>query len=225
MGTAGPLRSLPCSWSASRRRTDLRKEPFFSGSRPPRCLGRPGLGSAGVPARPGLAPAGGPAAWPVACSPCCAQGLGGRGPESLARSPRAHTRAHTLPPVACFPLATMVADTKVASARVFVVPLPSPHPLLFPEATQAADGSRGPPRLGFCRGAGGIFMKSLRAWRLLAMAYVATPGSHPRAKRPSWIFTLFSLKIRNGGNFLESPWWQVAGRVGKRTRCIGNLKC
>lgn len=104
-------------------------------------------GSVGAP-RPF---AGGPAAWPVACSPRCTQGLGGRGPESSARSPRANPRAHTLPPVACLTPA-IVTDTESACARVCVVPLPSPHPLLFSDAAQAAVGFRGPSGLGFWRG-------------------------------------------------------------------------
>lgn len=148
VGTAGPSRSPPAYGYAPRSRTDPREEPFFSASRPPQCLGRPGLSSAGVPARPGLAPAGGPAAWPVACSPCCAQGLGGRGPESLARSPRAHTRAHTLPPVACFPLATMVADTKGASARVFVVSPTQPPAPTFPRGGPSSSWLQGTPTFG-----------------------------------------------------------------------------
>lgn len=50
-------------------------------------------------------------------------------------------------------------------------------------------------------------MKSLRAWRLLAMAYVATPGSPTSGKQifldicPLFFFFL----IRNGGIFLERP--------------------
>lgn len=135
-------------------------------------------------------------AWPVACSPRCAQGLGGRGPESSARSPRANPRAHILPPVACLTPAMIVADTDSACARVCVVPLPSPHPLLFSEAAQAALGFRGPSGLGYCRGPEGISYEISAAWRLLAMAYVATPSSQSRANRPSWIFALFSLKTR-----------------------------
>lgn len=60
-------------------------------------------------------------------------------------------------------------------------------------------------------------MKSLRAWRLLAVAYVATPGSQPRANRPSRIFDLFSLKTRELlREFLDAS--------GSRTLCIRKLK-
>lgn len=49
-------------------------------------------------------------------------------------------------------------------------------------------------------------MKSLRAWRLLAMAYVATPGSPTSGKQIFLdICPLFFFLIRNGGIFLQRP--------------------
>lgn len=163
--------------------------------------------------RPGLAFAGGPVAWPVACSPRCAQGLGGRGPESSARSPRANPRARTLPPVACLTLATIVADTRVRVPACVWYPCPAPSPY-FAQMLPKHRLALGDPQVwDFVGDRREYLMKSLRAWRLLAVAYVATPGSQPRANRPSRIFDLFSLKTRELlREFLDAS--------GNRTLCI-----
>lgn len=159
-----------------------------------------------MPARPGLAFAGGPAAWLVACSPRCTQGLGGRGPESSARSPRANPRAHTLPPVACLTLATIVADTRVRVRACVWYPRPAPSPY-FSQMLPKQRLALGDPQVwDFVGDRREYLMKSLRAWRLLAMAYVATPGSQPRANRPSWIFDLFPLKTRELLRVLRCEW-------------------
>lgn len=129
---------------AGRPRAAKGKRLSFSSRLSPQCPGRVGQWSAGTEARPGLSPTGGPAAWRVACSPRCALGLGGRGPKSSARSPRAaprHSRAHT--PSSGLLSAGDDGRGPGERARANVCGYPS-HPRTFPEAAQTAVGSWGP---------------------------------------------------------------------------------
>lgn len=140
-----------CSWLRSAEPDRPAGRAFLLLARPPQCLGRPGLGSAGVPARPGLAPAGGPAAWPVACSPCCAQGLGGRGPEGLARSPRAHTPSGGLLSAGDDGRGHQGCEC----ARVCGIPYPAPSSY-FPRGGPGSSWLQGTPTFGVLKESGEI---------------------------------------------------------------------
>lgn len=74
-------------------------------------------------------------------------GAGGRGPGSSARSPPAaatHTRTHTLP---CLAFRRHGWSRAAPSVRVQTCGDPALSPSTFPEAAQAAVGSRGSPCL------------------------------------------------------------------------------
>jgi hypothetical protein len=132
---------------------------------------------------PGLSPAGGPAAWPFPRSPRRALGLGGRGPGSSARSPRAarrHSRAHT-PSRGLLSAGDAGRGHGVCvCTRVFVVIPPHPTPY-FPGGDPSSNWLQGTPRLGFYRGED-FFSRYPRLlapswWKVLAMAYVVSPVS------------------------------------------------